>query len=55
MMRFEVHVFPSLYGTPWKTDSRGLAYVYALLRFVANPLKEIRIIDSQTNTQIIVW
>ena len=51
--RYHVCMFPSLLGTPWKTDRRWVAYLYVGLRvFAANfaqSPREIRLIDTYTN------
>lgn len=55
-MRFEVCKFPSLYGTPWKTNFYLLALIFSVIRLMAvwNP-GEIRVIDNKTKEHPIVW
>jgi hypothetical protein len=46
--RYNVCVFSSLFGTPWNTNSRLVAAIYVVARRIANPLKEVRVIDNVT-------
>lgn len=54
-MRYHVCLFPSLYGTPVKTNYKLLAYLIGWARAIRHGgLSEVRIIDKVTGGHIVL-
>lgn len=47
--RYTVMHFPSLYGSPWMTNSWFLSRVFAMLYRLRYPTAEVRIVDRVTD------
>jgi hypothetical protein len=57
--RYDICLFPSLFGTPWTTNLYGMAVIYAIIRKTYDVLtlgfREVRVDDNANDNSIIVW
>ena len=52
--KFDICVFPSRLGTPWRTNSIFMVFLFVCCRRFLNPTKEIRIINNETGEHTVI-
>ena len=52
--RYEILLFPSLHGTPWRTEGKWRAWALFVVRCITDPVSEIRLVDNTTGDHIAV-